>query len=227
MKLSTKGLLEIAESEGVVPAPYLDSRNIWTYGVGHTAAAGSPDPATLPRGMPSDVTAGVVEALRVFARDVPKYEARVNAAISTPLTQHQFDALVAIDFNTGCMTWRDETTKKPCQLVQQVNRGDMSGDGFMGWLSPPELRKRRIAEQNLFRTGNYDANGESIPVWKVAATGKRRGISHSLSGKELLGLMGRPQATPSVAERAKEPAAQLGILGVLLAALAAFLATRG
>ena len=36
-----------------MPGPYLDVKGVWTFGIGHTAAAGAPDPATLPRGMPA------------------------------------------------------------------------------------------------------------------------------------------------------------------------------
>jgi lysozyme len=52
MKTSNKGLLEIAEHEGLVPAPYFDTKNVLTFGIGHTKMAGGIDPATMPRGMP-------------------------------------------------------------------------------------------------------------------------------------------------------------------------------
>jgi lysozyme len=40
MTISAPGLIEIAEHEGIVPAPYLDSAGVRTWGIGHTAAAG-------------------------------------------------------------------------------------------------------------------------------------------------------------------------------------------
>ena len=44
MHMTDRGLLALARHEGIVPAPYLDVKRVWTFGVGHTAAAGAPDP---------------------------------------------------------------------------------------------------------------------------------------------------------------------------------------
>jgi lysozyme len=44
MKVSTRGLAEIASHEGIVTSRYKDSVGVWTLGIGHTASAGSPDP---------------------------------------------------------------------------------------------------------------------------------------------------------------------------------------
>jgi len=41
-RTTDRGLLALILHEGVVPAPYLDVKNIWTFGIGHTAAAGPP-----------------------------------------------------------------------------------------------------------------------------------------------------------------------------------------
>ena len=49
MQMTERGLLALAGHEGVVPAPYRDSTGTWTFGIGHTAAAGPPDPANAPR----------------------------------------------------------------------------------------------------------------------------------------------------------------------------------
>lgn len=193
MKISQAGVLEIAEHEGIVPGPYRDSVGVWTFGVGHTAAAGGLDPARMPKGMPGDLDAAILEALRLFDVDLDKYEARVNSAVKRPLKQHQFDALVSFDFNTGGI--------HRAKLTEAINRGDMSGAGFMGWLRPPEIRKRRTAEQRLFRTGNYDANGDSIPVWRVDENGRLRSILKTVSGKELAKLMKQAGASHKPAER--------------------------
>lgn len=183
MNLSDKGLLEIAEHEGIVPAPYNDSVGVWTYGIGHTAKAGGIDPADLPRGMPANLDAAIDEAIKTFRQDVRGYEKRVQTAVKVPLEQHQFDALVSFDFNTGGIL--------RANLTRQINAGDMSGTGFMGWLKPPEIRKRRTAEMNLFKTGDYDANGSTIPIWRVDENGKLRGLHGTISGAELLHRMGR------------------------------------
>lgn len=189
MKISDRGILEIAEHEGIVPAPYRDSVGVWTIGVGHTAAAGGPDPKRMPRGMPDDLDEAILKYLRLFDADLDKYEQRVNDAIKVPLKQYQFDALVSFDFNTGGIF--------RAKLTQQINRGDFSGDGFMGWLRPKEIIKRRTAEQNLFKTGRYDANGDRIAIWRVDETGRLRGVLKTVSGRELADLMRKAEPKAS------------------------------
>lgn len=194
MRVSPDGVIEIASHEGIVPAPYLDSVGVWTYGVGHTAAAGGPDPARMPREMPRDVEAAVGHALRLFAEDLTKYEDRVNKAIKVPLKQHEFDALVSFDFNTGGIF--------RAKLTAAINRGDKSGDGFMGWLKPKEIIKRRKAEQALFRTGNYAAqNGTAI--WRTDGNGRLKGIIRSMNDEELGKRMVVPVAPTPITP--KEP----------------------
>lgn len=184
MKTSDKGLLEIAEHEGVVPAPYYDSVKVLTYGIGHTKNGGGPDPAKMPMAMPTGAAfqAAIDNSIEIFKADVKKYEARVNDALKVKVKQHQFDALVSFDLNTGGI-YRAELTKA-------INRGDKDAfKRFMGWLKPPEIRKRRKAEMNLYRTGDYDANGDEIPIWKTNGKGKLIGMHSSMSGKQLLARM--------------------------------------
>jgi len=192
MKVSDKGVLEIAEHEGIVPAPYLDSVGVWTFGVGHTAAAGGVNPAKMQRGMPANLDRAIDEALDVFKQDLVKYEKRVNEAIKVPLKQHEFDALVSFDFNTGGI--------HRARLTQAINAGEYDAPKhFFGWMRPPELRKRRTAEERLFVTGDYDANGDLIPVWKVNSSGKLQGQMKALRGSEVLKRMKRlPAEKPNL-----------------------------
>lgn len=161
---SPRGIFALALHEGVVPGPYLDSVNVWTWGVGHTAAAGGPDPYLMPRGMPADLDAALASVFAVFRRDLPKYEAGVRAAVKVALQQHEFDALVSFHYNTGAIA--------KANLTRKLNAGDRAGAaaGFMGWVKPPEIRKRREAEQRLFRTGTYPAG--KVSVWQVDARGR-------------------------------------------------------
>ena len=71
-KMSDRGLLALARHEGLVPAPYLDVKSVWTFGIGHTAAAGAPDPATMPRGMPADLDTAIRESFRLFRADLAR-----------------------------------------------------------------------------------------------------------------------------------------------------------
>lgn len=188
MKTSEKGILEICEVEGIVPAPYKDSKAIWTFGIGHTAYAGGLDPREMNGAMPADIDAAVDRAIEIFRDDLKKYEARVNAAITVPLKQHEFDALVSFDFNTGGI--------HRAKLTKQINAGDMSGDGFMGWLKPPEVRGRRKHEQAVFRHGLYDSNGDTIPIWGTDGKGNLTGIVKTMRGSEMIARLYKADNAP-------------------------------
>lgn len=158
---SDKGIYALVQHEGVVPAPYFDSVGVLTYGIGHTKAAGSPDPASLPKGMPSssNLDDALEDVCQVFKIDLAKYEAAVAKAITVPVEQHQFDAAVSFHYNTGAIssaTW-----------VKTLNSGNTSlaADQIMNWTKPPEIIPRRQAEQDLFRNGIYPE--DNVIVWKV------------------------------------------------------------
>ena len=192
MKTSPRGIAAIAQHEGIVPAPYLDSVRVWTFGIGHTAAAGGPDPSDMPRGMPGDIDMAIEKAIRVFKTDLATYEARVKKHVTAPLKQHQFDALVSFDFNTGGVWYRSKKTGRMthAKIVQHLNAGDFeaAGKAFMGWLKPPEIRMRRESEQRLFVTGKYST--KPITVWNVNDQGRIRGAAYQIGHAEFLRMMG-------------------------------------
>lgn len=95
MKISDKGLMALIGSEGIVQSRYRDAVGVWTIGVGHTAAAGAPDPEKFSGAMP------IREVFDLLRRDVAKYEAAVSKAVKVALEQHEFDALVSWHYNTG------------------------------------------------------------------------------------------------------------------------------
>jgi lysozyme len=163
-KMSHRGLLALARHEGIVPAPYRDSTCTWTFGIGHPAAAGPPDPGEMPRGMPADLDEGIGEAFRVFRTDLATYEAEVRAAVTVPLAPHEFDALVSFHYNTGGIA--------RAALTRHLNAGDReaAAQAFLNWRRPAEIIPRREAERDLFRHGRYP--GGAIPVWSVDRTGR-------------------------------------------------------
>lgn len=183
MKTSTKGMIEIASHEGIVLMPYLDSVGVWTWGVGHTKAAGPPDPATMPKG----VERPIAEIFATFSRDLAKYEHRVNDAVKVPLKQHEFDALVSFDFNTGGIY--------KAALTKALNAGDRAGAArkFMGWSKPPEIIPRRKKEQALFRDGTYSAKGMAT-VYTASASGKVNW--GSARRVDVASLLGKPAPVP-------------------------------
>jgi lysozyme len=189
MQTTDRGLLALIRHEGVVPGPYLDVKDVWTFGIGHTAAAGPPDPARMPRGMPGDLDAGIREAFRIFRTDLVAYEAEVLRAVKVPLEPHEFDALVSFHYNTGGIA--------KAALTRHLNAGNRAAaaSAFMGWLKPAAIRSRREAERDLFAGGIYPTG--TIPVWSVDINGRvdfSRPIRR-LSESEALALL-RPTGTP-------------------------------
>jgi lysozyme len=189
MHMTDRGLLALIRHEGVVPGPYLDAKDVWTFGIGHTAAAGPPDPAQMPRGMPADLDAGIREAFRLFRTDLAAYEAEVLRAVKVPLAPHEFDALVSFHYNTGGIA--------KAALTRHLNAGNRAAaaQAFMGWLRPAAIRSRREAERDLFAEGRYPTG--TIPVWPVDRNGRvdfSRPIRR-LSETEALALL-RPSGTP-------------------------------
>ena len=154
MKVSDKGLAEIAGHEGIVASPYYDSVGVLTWGIGHTKAAGGIDPATLPMGKEAPLEA----ILATFREDIEDVELRVSQAVNVPLSQTQFDALVSFDFNTGGIY--------KAQLTKRLNAGDLAGaaSGFDGWHKPQEIIPRRDKERKLFATGVYSNGGKALVI---------------------------------------------------------------
>lgn len=200
MQTSDRGLLALIRHEGVVPGPYLDVKDIWTFGIGHTAAAGPPDPARMTRGMPADLDAGIHEAFRLFRADLATYEVEVLRTVKVPLAPHEFDALVSFHYNTGGIA--------KAALTRHLNAGNRAAAAaaFMGWLRPAAVRSRREAERDLFARGRYPTG--TIPVWDVDRNGRvdfSRPIRR-LSEAEALALL-RPPLNPQSIPMSPAPSA--------------------
>jgi lysozyme len=192
-KTSDRGLLALARHEGLVPGPYMDVKNIWTFGIGHTAAAGAPDPIRMPRGMPADLDATIREAIRVFRADIARYEAEVLRAVKVPLAPHEFDALVSFHYNTGGIA--------RAMLTRHLKAGDReaAARAFMGWCKPATIIPRREAERDLFRHGRYP--GGTIPVWAVDRSGRvdfSRPVRRLSEDQALALLRPTPTAPPPI-----------------------------
>lgn len=158
MKVSDRGLAELASHEAIVSRRYKDSVGVWTVGIGHTKAAGGLDPLTVTADRP-------VEAwIALFKTDIAKYEAGVNAAIRVQVTPHEFDALVSFHFNTGSIG--------RASLVTALNGGDRASAAakFMSWSKPSEIVGRRTKEMLLFRDGKY-ASEPLVTVYPASDSG--------------------------------------------------------
>ena len=168
---SNKGMMEIIAHEAIVLSTYRDVKDIWTIGIGHTAMAGGIDPAKLNGQL---TLAG---ALHIFRSDLAKYERRVAKAFIRPLAQHEFDAAVSFDFNTGAIdraTW-----------VETFNAGhrDLAVQQIMNWQKPPQIIPRRQKEQALFASGHYASNGTAMvyPATKSGVVLWKQGTTVNLS----------------------------------------------
>ncbi|MEC3862335.1 lysozyme [Mesobacterium sp. TK19101] len=213
MHMTDRGLLALARHEGIVPGPYRDSTGTWTFGVGHTAAAGLPDPSSMPRGMPKDLDATIRKAFHLFRTDLARYEADVLRAVTVPLKPHELDALVSFHYNTGGIA--------RAALTRHLNAGNRAAaaDAFLNWRKPASIIPRREAERDLFRHGRYPTG--TIPVWGVDRMGRvdfSRPVRR-LTEDEALALARGSSPTPPVLKPA--PNVRKG----WLARLAAFFST--
>ncbi|MDB6453565.1 lysozyme [Falsirhodobacter sp. 20TX0035] len=189
MQVSDRGLVALMQHEGIVPGPYMDSVNVPTYGIGHTAAAGAPDPADLPVGMPADLDRALAEVAAVFRRDLARYTEDVLVAVRVDLAPHELDALVSFHYNTGAIA--------KASLTEALNAGDRARAGalFLSWKKPAEIIPRRTAERDLFLHGTYPKG--PVSVWQVDS--RRRVIwtpARTLSAAEALTLVAGDAAAP-------------------------------
>lgn len=102
MRLSEQGLALIKEVEGLRLEAYLDGGGVPTIGYGHTG----PD---VRIGM-SPITE--MEADELLRLDVVEAENDVDAFVTVPLTQCQYDALVSFFYNLGAKQLKNSTTLK-------------------------------------------------------------------------------------------------------------------
>lgn len=167
MQTSPAGRAFISLKEGKRLSAYQDSVGIWTIGVGHTAAAGSPSPV---KGM----TITDAECDAILARDLATFEAGVSAAVTVPIAQHRFDALASFAFNVGLVALRGST------LLRKLNALDYEGAAtqFGAWVKAggktlPGLVSRRADEAALFRTGVYAGVSSATAVMQPAIDADR------------------------------------------------------
>ena len=144
MKTNDAGVSLIKEFEGLRGAAYMDAVGVWTIGYGHTAAAGEPHPY-------AGLIISVAQSEAILKKDLVKYERAVADAVTVPLNENQFAALVSFTFNLGPGNLRKST------LLKKLNAGDYAGaaEQFKYWNKAggkvlAGLTRRRAAERDLF-----------------------------------------------------------------------------
>lgn len=145
MHVSTGGIGFIKRFEGLRLEPYDDNGSL-AIGYGHSNRSKKP-PVVTP-----DLRITEQEAEEILARDLIDYENRVKAAITAPLKQCEFDALVSIAYNWG------PGNLDRSELRALVNAGKYrEAEAEIRTILPPEhvkhykgIKRRRNEEADLF-----------------------------------------------------------------------------
>lgn len=168
MKINQKGLAIIKEFEGYRSVAYKCPAGVWTLGYGTTD------------GIRPGMTCTEHDAEVWLKRDVAKFEQAVSEAVTVPLSENQFSALVSFVYNIGAQAFREST------LLRKLNQGDHDGAAaefdrwkYGGGQVLPGLVKRRDAEESLFRsstpvnTGNLkffvDGHTDGLPITDLSS----------------------------------------------------------
>ena len=213
MQTSPRGLVALVRHEGIVPAPYLDTARVWTFGIGHAETSGlDPNPRLMPRGMPADWRGTLPEVFRLFRLRLDPYERGVRQAVKVTLSQTEFDALVSLCFNIG-----PEALARS-SVVRHLNAGNRkaAADAFRAWNKHRDgtgklvvsdgLTRRRAEERTLFLTGTY-ASGP-VPIYSADAQGRLGRVIERMSEAQVLAALERaiPNPTPSAITPSHHPA---------------------
>lgn len=150
MQVSIKGLLELADREGLAETPYLDSVNVKTIGIGMTSAD-IKDLASWPWGR----ALSIQEAVNLYKQHITPYATAVSSALTILIPQNQFDALVSICYNIGIRGLRNSTFIKRINSDQSMSSIKAA---ILMWNKPSEIIGRRTKEANLFEYGTYSNN---------------------------------------------------------------------
>jgi lysozyme len=149
MKTSDQGLQLLIDREAARNKAYRDTVGVWTIGVGHTGP---------------EVVEGLVwtndQIKQAFAQDIQRFEDAVNKAVTVPLQQNQFDALVSFSFNLGERALaHGGNGGGPSGILLAVNAGDAAtaADRFDQWHKPPEITSRRNGEREQFKGTAFQA----------------------------------------------------------------------
>ena len=147
MQVSDAGIELIKSFEGFRANAYPDPKSggaPWTVGYGTTKF-----PSGRPVKQGDKVTPAQAELY--LREDVNKFANSVDALVTVPLKQCQYDALVSFVYNLGATNFRKST------LLKKLNAKDYKGaaDEFLRWVSPGSsveagLRRRRTAERAMF-----------------------------------------------------------------------------
>ncbi len=139
MKISEYGLNLIKHFEGLELEAYQCAAGVWTIGYGHTKDV-----------QPGDQWSES-HADHMLEVEMEEYENYVNTAVTVPLSQNQFDALVSWVYNLGNGNLTSSTMLKVLNssdyagVPAQIKRWNKAGGKVLEGLT-----RRRQAEADMF-----------------------------------------------------------------------------
>lgn len=147
MRLTQEGIDLIKNFEGFSSTWYKCPAGIWTIGYGHTAAAGPPSYEPLQK-----ITREQGE--QILRSDLARYEQAVMDAVTVPLSDEQYSAIVSFCYNVGPGAFRSSSVLKavnakrhdlvPSRLALYTKGGGRVLQGLV---------RRRQAEGQLYIKG--------------------------------------------------------------------------
>ena len=145
-EISDVGRALVRNFEGYSPFRYRDSAGYWTIGVGHLIRPGE----HFDEPLLGDA------AEKLFQQDLKPKAAAVNARVSVPLYQGQYDASVSLVYNIGEGAFAKSTALKKInagrheEVPAQIKRWNKAGGKVV-----KGLERRREAEAELYRMRWY------------------------------------------------------------------------
>jgi lysozyme len=131
----------IVQLEGLKHKPYDDGYGNMTIGVGHLIKPSEPHLYF------TELT--TKEAHKILVNDMRACERTIGSKVTSPINQHQFDALMSFCHNVGPDKFIGSN------VLAQVNKQNYkkAGDALLTWNKPAELISRRQKERQLFLKG--------------------------------------------------------------------------
>ena len=152
INVSQDGLNFIAQYEGFSSTVYkVGGKGNPTIGFGHEVLPGE------------DFSGGITRAqgLDLLRSDAQIAVNAINKYVTTPLSQHQFDATASYVFNAGTGNTLYNRKRGATNFLRNLNSGNFRGAASQmdiytsGGVFMQGLKNRRLKEQNLFLNGKY------------------------------------------------------------------------
>jgi lysozyme len=191
MRTSQQGRDRIKKHEALRLVSYRDAVGVWTIGWGNTGSEYAREGVRISKS----------KAQALFDGDIAEAEAIVDKAVSVPLSQEQYDALVSFVFNIGPGSKHKDgfvrlKNGKPSTLLRLLNEGkyEAAAQQFNRWVYGGGrilggLVKRRAEETALFLEGTTsevtttsDTGPESGVIGESAPKGNEAPAAAALGG---------------------------------------------